>query len=70
MGITNGAFELGLDARPNMARLRLDTPTMRGNYNLMQLSAKRSIRGMDHIAEVEEYFEGDPGMQQSLGPRG
>ena len=33
-------FELGPDSRPNMARLRVDTPTMRGNYNLMQLSSK------------------------------
>lgn len=68
-GHTNGAFELGPDARPNMARLRVDTPTMRGNFNLMQLSSKRSIRSMDHFAEVEEYFDGDPGMQQAIGPR-
>ena len=68
-GHTNGAFELGPDSRPNMGRLRVDTPTMRGNYNLMQLSSKRSIRSMDHFAEVEEYFDGDPGMQQSIGPR-
>lgn len=68
-GHTNGAFELGPDARPNMARLRTDTPTMRGNYNLMQLSSKRSIRSMDHFSEVEEYFDGDPGMQQAIGPR-
>ena len=68
-GHTNGAFELGPDSRPNLARLRTDTPTMRGNYNLMQLSSKRSIRSMDHFAEVEEYFDGDPGMQQAIGPR-
>ena len=68
-GHTSGAIELGPDARPNMARLRVDTPTMRGNYNLMQLSAKRSIRSMDHFSEVEEYFDGDPGMQQAIGPR-
>ena len=68
-GHTNGAFELGPDARPNMARLRTDTPTMRGNFNLMQLSSKRSIRSMDHFSEVEEYFDGDPGMQQAIGPR-
>ena len=68
-GHTNGAIELGPDARPNMARLRVDTPTMRGNYNLMQLSSKRSIRSMDHFSEVEEYFDGDPGMQQAIGPR-
>ena len=68
-GHTNGAFELAPDSRPHMARLRVDTPTMRGNYNLMQLSSKRSIRSMDHFAEVEEYFDGDPGMQQAIGPR-
>jgi cytochrome c peroxidase len=68
-GHTNGAFELAPDSRPNMARLRVDTPTMRGNYNIMQFSSKRSIRSMDHFAEVEEYFDGDPGMQQSIGPR-
>jgi len=68
-GHTNGAIELGPDARPILARLRVDTPTMRGNYNLMQLSSKRSIRSMDHFAEVEEYFDGDPGMQQAIGPR-
>lgn len=68
-GHTNGAFELAPDARPNLGRLRVETPTMRGNYNLMQLSSKRSIRSMDHFAEVEEYFDGDPGMQQAIGPR-
>ncbi|MEJ2756293.1 MAG: cytochrome C [Gammaproteobacteria bacterium] len=50
-GHTNGAFELAPDARPNQARLRVDTPSMRGNYNMMQLSSKRSIRSMDHFAE-------------------
>ena len=24
---------------------------------------------MDHFAEIEEYFDGDPGMQQAIGPR-
>jgi cytochrome c peroxidase len=69
-GHTNGAFELAPDARPNQARLRVDTPSMRGNFNFMQLSSKRSIRSMDHFAEVEEYFDGDPGMMQNIGPRG
>lgn len=69
-GHTNGAFELAPDSRPNQARLRVDTPTMRGNFNLMQLSSKRSIRSMDHFSEVEEYFDGDPGMMQAIGPRG
>ena len=69
-GHTNGAIELAPDSRPNQARLRTDTPTLRGNYNLMQLSSKRSIRSMDHFAEVEEYFDGDPALMQALGPRG
>jgi cytochrome c peroxidase len=69
-GHTNGAIELAPDSRPNQARLRTDTPTLRGNYNLIQLSSKRSIRSMDHFAEVEEYFDGDPGLMQALGPRG
>ncbi|GAB4403153.1 MAG: cytochrome b6 [Bacteroidia bacterium] len=69
-GHTNGAIELAPDSRPHLSRLRMDTPSMRGNYNLMQLSSKRSIRSMDHFAEIEEYFDGDPGMMQAIGPRG
>ena len=69
-GHTNGAFELAPDSRPHLARLRVGTPSMRGNYNLMQLASKRSIRSMDHFAEIEEYFDGDPGMMQHIGPRG
>jgi cytochrome c peroxidase len=68
-GHTNGAFELAPDARPHLARLRVDTPSMRGNYNFMQLSSKRSIRSMDHFAEVEEYFDGDQSVAAALGPR-
>jgi cytochrome c peroxidase len=67
-GHTNGAIELAPDSRPNEARLRTDTPTMRGNFNLMQLSSKRSIRSLDHFSEVEEYFDGDPGaLGQPIG---
>jgi cytochrome c peroxidase len=69
-GHSNGAIELAPDSRPNQARLRTDTPSMRGNYNLMLFSSKRSIRSMDHFAEVEEYFDGDPALMQAIGPRG
>ncbi|HKQ96359.1 MAG TPA: cytochrome C [Candidatus Polarisedimenticolia bacterium] len=68
-GHTNASIELAPDSRPNQARLRMDTPSMRGNFNFMQLSSKRSIRSMDHFAEVEEYFDGDPGLMQAIGPR-
>lgn len=68
-GHTNGAFELAPDSRPQLSRLRVGTPSMRGNYNLMQFASKRSVRSMDHFAEIEEYFDGDPGIMQQIGPR-
>ena len=68
-GHTNGAFELAPDSRPNYARLRVDTPTMRGNYAELLFSSKRSIRTMDHFAEVEEYFDGDTTMLAAIGGR-
>src|SRR5262245_28140110 len=68
-GHTNGAIELAPDTRPNYARLRVDTPTMRGNYAQLLFSSKRSIRTMDHFAEVEEYFDGDTTMLAAIGGR-
>jgi cytochrome c peroxidase len=68
-GHSNGAFALAPDSRPNFARLRTKTTSTRGNYNLQVLSSKRSIRSLDHFAEIEEYFDGDPGMQQAIGQR-
>jgi cytochrome c peroxidase len=68
-GHTNGAIELAPDARPNYARLRVDTPTMRGNYAQILLSSKRAIRGIDHFSEVEEYFDGDQTMLAAIGGR-
>jgi len=68
-GHTNAAFELAPDSRPNYARLRVDTPTMRGNYVQLLFSSKRSIRSMDHFAEVEEYFDGDTAMLAAIGGR-
>jgi cytochrome c peroxidase len=68
-GHTNGAIELAPDSRPNYARLRVDTPTMRGNYAELIFSSKRSIRTMDHFAEVEEYFDGDTTMLAAIGGR-
>jgi hypothetical protein len=68
-GNTNGAFALAPDSRPNYARLRTDTPTMRGNYAFLLFSSKRSIRSMEHFAEVEEYFDGDTTMLAAIGGR-
>jgi cytochrome c peroxidase len=68
-GHTNGAIELAPDSRPNYARLRVDTPTMRGNYAQILLSSKRAIRNLDHFSEVEEYFDGDTTMLAAIGGR-
>jgi cytochrome c peroxidase len=68
-GHTNGAIELAPDSRPNYARLRVDTPTMRGNWAQHVFASKRSIRSMDHFAEVEEYFDGDTAMLAAIGGR-
>ncbi|MCC6536868.1 MAG: cytochrome C [Bryobacterales bacterium] len=68
-GHTNGAIELAPDSRPNYARLRADTPTLRGNYAFLLFSSKRSIRTLDHFAEVEEYFDGDQAMLAAIGGR-
>ena len=68
-GNTNGAFALAPDSRPNYARLRTDTPSMRGNYAFLIFSSKRAIRSMDHFAEVEEYFDGDTTMLAAIGGR-
>jgi len=68
-GHTNGALELAPDSRPNYGRLRVDTPTMRGNYAQLLFSSKRSIRTMDHFAEIEEYFDGDTALLAAIGGR-
>src|SRR4029077_3598617 len=38
------------------------------HINLL-FSLKRSIRSLDHFAEVEEYFDGDISMQPQIGGR-
>jgi len=68
-GHANGAFELAPDSRPNYGRLRVDTPSMRGDYAFLVFSSKRSIRSMDHFGEVEEYFDGDTAMLAAIGGR-
>jgi cytochrome c peroxidase len=68
-GNTNGAIALAPDSRPNYARLRTDTPSLRGNYAFLMFSSKRSIRSMDHFAEIEEYFDGDTTMLAAIGGR-
>jgi hypothetical protein len=68
-GHTNGAIEMDPGARPTLLRTRLDTPTLRGNHNNLLFSSRRSIRSVDHFAEVEEYFDGDISLQPQIGGR-
>jgi len=68
-GHTNAAIEMDPGARPTLGRVRLDTPTLRGNNTFLMYSLRRSIRSVDHFAEVEEYFDGDIGLAQQIGGR-
>ncbi len=68
-GHSNGAVVLDPGARPTLARSRLETPSLRGNYVNALFSARRSIRSLDHFSEVEEYFDGDISIQPQIGGR-
>jgi hypothetical protein len=68
-GHTNGAIEMDPSTRPTLARVRLDTPSLRGNNTNLVFSLRRSIRSVDHFAEVEEYFDGDIALLQQIGGR-
>jgi cytochrome c peroxidase len=68
-GHTNGAIALDPGTRPTLLRTRIDTPTLRGNHNNLLFSSRRSIRSVDHFAEVEEYFDGDISLQPQIGGR-
>ena len=68
-GHTNGAIALDPATRPTLLRTRVDTPTLRGNHNNLIFSSRRSIRSVDHFAEVEEYFDGDIALQPQIGGR-
>lgn len=68
-GHTNAAIEMDPGTRPTLGRPRLDTPSLRGNNVNEMFSLKRSIRSLEHFAEVEEYFDGDIGLAQQIGGR-
>ncbi|MFW6170295.1 MAG: cytochrome B6 [Planctomycetota bacterium] len=61
-GHTNAAFHLNPDTRPQSARLRLDTVSLRGMYNQQIHGSKRSLRSVEDFTEFEQrtaYFDGD-----------
>ncbi len=61
-GHTNAAFHLNPDTRPNKARLRIDTVSLRGMHNQQIHGSKRSLRSVEDFTEFEQrtaYFDGD-----------
>jgi cytochrome c peroxidase len=59
---TNGAFHLTPDVRPQAARFRLDTTSLRGLFNQQIHGSKRSLRSIEDFTEFEQrtaYFNGD-----------
>src|SRR6056297_378062 len=61
-GHTNAAFHLNPDTRPQEARLRLDTVSLRGLFNQQIHGSKRALRSVEDFTEFEQrtaYFDGD-----------
>jgi cytochrome c peroxidase len=59
---TNAAFHLNPDNRPQEARFRLDTVSLRGMFNQQIHGSKRSLRSVEDFTEFEQrtaYFNGD-----------
>jgi cytochrome c peroxidase len=59
---TNAAFHLTPDVRPQAARFRLDSTSLRGMYNQQIHGSKRSLRSVEDFSEFEQhtaYFNGD-----------
>ncbi|WP_317204923.1 hypothetical protein [Janthinobacterium sp.] len=62
-GHSNGATHLAGDARPQSARHRIDTPSLRG-VNVQRLfGSQRALKSVEDFTEFEQraaYFDGDP----------
>lgn len=61
-GHTNAAFHQNPDTRPQAARFRLDSVSLRGLYNQQIHGSKRSLRSVEDFTEFEQrtaYFDGD-----------
>jgi cytochrome c peroxidase len=59
---SNAAFHLTPDVRPQAARFRLDTTSLRGMFNQQIHGSKRSLRSIEDFTEFEQrtaYFNGD-----------
>jgi len=59
---SNAAFHLTPDVRPQAARFRLDTVSLRGLFNQQIHGSKRSLRSVEDFTQFEQrtaYFNGD-----------
>ena len=68
-GHTDGAFALDPSTRPQLARARIDTPSLRGLHLQGPLSLKRTLMGSGHFSEVEEYVDSDPAQGEAVGTK-
>jgi cytochrome c peroxidase len=67
---TNAAFHQTPDVRPQAARFRLDTTSLRGVFNQRIHGSKRSLRSVEDFTEFEQrtaYFNGDQVSAQRKG---
>ncbi|MBV9128867.1 MAG: cytochrome B6 [Verrucomicrobia bacterium] len=67
---TNGAFHQTPDVRPQAARFRLDTVSLRGLFNQQIHGSKRSLRSVEDFTQFEQrtaYFNGDQVSAQRKG---
>jgi cytochrome c peroxidase len=61
-GHTNGTFHENPDTRPQEDRLRIETVSLRGEFNQQIHGSKRSLRSIEDFTEFEQrtaYFDGD-----------
>lgn len=61
-GHTNAAFHLNPDTRPQAARFRIDSVSLRGMFAQQIHGSKRSLRSVEDFTEFEQrtaYFDGD-----------
>lgn len=71
-GHSSGVFHLNPDNRPQEARFRIDTPTLRGVNIQHFFGSKRAIRSLMDFSEVESktaYFDGDQVIAIKKGAR-
>ncbi|MDI4235199.1 cytochrome B6 [Bradyrhizobium sp. Arg237L] len=67
---TNAAFHQTPDVRPQAARFRLDTVSLRGMFNQQIHGSKRSLRSIEDFTQFEQrtaYFNGDHVSAQRKG---